>query len=191
MKKIAISIFSGALALSSVQLFAATAVSIQYGHVTNISTVQKDKQHAGGAMAGGLFGAVFARGRHRGLKIMASSAVGAAVQGASTSGVLQLYTVALVSGTKIQVSTEQQDIRPGDCVSVEQGAHTNIRRVGTINCEPLYWPSKSIMTRLTIPTSCTLYGARSIFVTAALLTDATAATNIKLRIFRIVHPSLL
>jgi hypothetical protein len=136
MKKIAISIFAGALALSSAQLFAATAVSIQYGHVTNISTVQKNKQHAGGAMAGGLFGAVFARGRHRGLKIMASSAVGAAVQGASTSGVLQLYTVALVSGTTVQVSTEQQDIRPGDCVSVEQGAHTNIRRVGTFNCEP-------------------------------------------------------
>jgi hypothetical protein len=111
------------------------AVTINYGVVTSVGTVQKDSKHAGGAIAGGLLGALIGPRRHRGLRVVAGAAAGAAVQGAATSGVLQQYTVALVGGGTSIVSTEQNDIRPGDCVSVEQGQHTNIRRVGTINCD--------------------------------------------------------
>ena len=40
-----------------------------------------------------------------------------------------------MDGGVIKISTEQQDIRIGDCVAVELGPHANIRRVSTIHCE--------------------------------------------------------
>ena len=43
--------------------------------------------------------------------------------------------VKLIDGPEIKVSIEQQDIRIGDCVAVESGQHTNIRRVGSVHCE--------------------------------------------------------
>jgi outer membrane lipoprotein SlyB len=114
---------------------AAQAVTINYGIVTSVSTVQKDARHAGGAVTGGLVGALIGPRRHRGARIVAGAAVGAAVQGASTSGTLQQYSVELVNGGTSIVSTEQTDIRTGDCVAVEQGQYSNIRRVGTVNCD--------------------------------------------------------
>lgn len=121
------------------QCFAETAGSvalINYGVVESAQTVKKDAKHAGGAMVGGLAALAFAGPRHRPLKIAASAAAGAAIQGAATSGTLQQYTVKLIGGPEIKVSTEQQDIRIGDCVAVESGQqHTNIRRVGSVHCE--------------------------------------------------------
>jgi hypothetical protein len=66
---------------------------------------------------------------------MGSAAAGAAIQGAATGSVAQQYTVQLRNGGQAIVSTEQQEIRQGDCVSVEQGQHANIRRVSDIHCE--------------------------------------------------------
>jgi len=120
------------------QCFAQTAGSvalIKYGVVESAQTVKKDAKHAGGAAVGGLAALAFAGRRHRPLKIAASAAAGAAIQGAVTSGTLQQYTVKLVDGPEIRISTEQQDIRIGDCVAVESGQHTNIRRVGSVHCE--------------------------------------------------------
>lgn len=114
---------------------AATAISIQYGIVDHAQTVEQKSSHAGGAIVGGLLGAAIAGPRHRGLKIMGSAAAGAAIQGAATGGVSQQYVVILRGGGQVIVSTEQQDIRPGDCVSVEQGQHANIRRASSIHCE--------------------------------------------------------
>jgi hypothetical protein len=111
------------------------AVTINYGVVTSVGTVQKDSSHAGGALAGGMIGAMIGPRRHRGLRMVAGAAAGAAIQGAATSGVLQQYTVALMGGGTSIVSTEQTDIRPGDCVSVEQGQYANIRRAGIIHCD--------------------------------------------------------
>ena len=100
---------------------AAQAVTINYGIVTSVSTVQKDARHAGGAVTGGLVGALIGPRRHRGARIVAGAAVGAAVQGASTSGTLQQYSVELVNGGTSIVSTEQTDIRTGDCVAALAG----------------------------------------------------------------------
>jgi outer membrane lipoprotein SlyB len=111
------------------------AITINYGTVESVSTVEKDSKHAGGVLAGGLVGALIGPSRHRGLRIAAGAAAGAAVQGAATSGTLQLYTVSLVTGGTVQISTEQTDIREGDCVQVDQGEHANIRRTGTVHCE--------------------------------------------------------
>ena len=59
------------------------AVTINYGTVESVSTVEKDAKHAGGAMAGGMIAAIASGPRHKGLKIATSAAVGAAVQGDS------------------------------------------------------------------------------------------------------------
>jgi hypothetical protein len=126
--------------MTSVHATAQTAIMMQYGTVSSVQLVKKDSKHAGGALAGGMMGALIAGPRHRGLKIVGSAAAGAAVQGAVTGGQVQMYTVAMVNGGVVQITSEQQDMRPGDCVVVEQGQHANIRRVGSINCESLNRP---------------------------------------------------
>lgn len=114
---------------------AATAVTINYGTVKSVQTVEQEASHAGGAMAGGLLGAALAGPRHRVLKIGASAAAGAAIQGAATSGTTTQYTVKLVDGGEVRITSEQQDMREGDCVSIEQGEHANIRRASSYHCE--------------------------------------------------------
>ena len=111
------------------------AVTINYGTVESVGTVEKDSKHAGGAMAGGMIAVIASGPRHKGLKIAASAAAGAAIQGAATSGTMQLYSVSLVTGGTVQITTEQTDIREGDCVQVEQGENANIRRTGSAHCE--------------------------------------------------------
>ena len=41
----------------------------------------------------------------------------------------------MATGGQASITTEQTDIREGDCVSVEQGDHANIRRVSSYHCE--------------------------------------------------------
>jgi len=107
-------------------------VGLQY-FLTGSTTV--DSKHAGGALAGGLIGGLIGPRRHRGLRVVAGAGIGSAIQGSATSGVLQQYSVTLVSGGQSIISTEQTDIRTGDCVSVEQGEQANIRRVSSFHCE--------------------------------------------------------
>lgn len=114
---------------------AASAVQIDYGVVDSVGTTTKDAQHAGGALAGGLIGGLIGPKRHQGLRVVAGAGIGAAIQGSATSGSLQQYSVKLNSGSQVVISTEQQDIRSGDCVSIEQGDHANIRRVSSYHCE--------------------------------------------------------
>lgn len=52
-----------------------------------------------------------------------------------SSGTQQQYTVNLVEGGTSIITTEQDDIRSGDCVSIEQGDYANIRRVSSVHCE--------------------------------------------------------
>ncbi len=122
-------------AITSSIALAASAVSISYGVVEGVQTVEHKGQHAGGAIAGGMLGAIVAGPRHRALKIGASAAAGAAVQGAVTSGTSLQYRVRLIGGGESIITTEQREIRQGDCVSVEQGSHANIRRVSNYHCE--------------------------------------------------------
>ena len=70
--------------LTTSSLFANTAVVLKYGTITSVQTVKKDSKHAGGALAGGMVGALAAGPRHHGLKVAASAAAGAAIQGAVT-----------------------------------------------------------------------------------------------------------
>ena len=113
----------------------AQSVTIQYGTVESNVTVSKDSKHAGGALAGGVIGAMIGPRRHRGLRMMAGAGIGAAVQGSATSGTQQQYNVSLNNGGTTIINTEQNDIRIGDCVSIEQGSYANIRRVSSVHCE--------------------------------------------------------
>lgn len=114
---------------------AGSAISINYGVVKSVQTVKQEGKHAGGAVVGGVMGALIGPRRHRGIRVLAGAGIGAAVQGSATKGTLQQYSVDLVSGGTTIISTEQLEIRIGDCVSVEQGEHANIRRVSSYHCE--------------------------------------------------------
>ena len=120
---------------SSVVAHAATAITINYGVVESAVTTTEESKHAGGALAGGLMGALIGPKRHRGLRVVAGAGIGAAVQGSATGGTVQQYSVKLNSGGQTIISTELQDIRIGDCVSIEQGDSANIRRVSSYHCE--------------------------------------------------------
>jgi len=120
---------------SASSALAASAISINYGVVKSVQTVKQEGKHAGGAVVGGVMGALIGPRRHRGIRVLAGAGIGAAVQGSATKGTLQQYSVDLVSGGTTIISTEQLEIRIGDCVSVEQGEHANIRRVSSYHCE--------------------------------------------------------
>jgi len=135
MMKIYLLIIGAVMTCFPVTSFCAQSVTIQYGTVEHVQTISKDAKHAGGALAGGVIGAVVGPRRHRGLRALAGAGIGAAVQGSATGGMQQQYTVSLVSGGTTIINTEQQDIRAGDCVSIEQGSYSNIRRISSVHCE--------------------------------------------------------
>jgi hypothetical protein len=114
---------------------AGASVSLQYGTVEDIQTVQAKGTRAAGTMLGGLGGAIIAKD-HRGLGALAGGLIGGGIQKHQTSkDTLQQYTVKLLSGGAVVIDTEQRDMIVGDCVVVEQGQYANIRRVSSINCQ--------------------------------------------------------
>ncbi len=121
--KINLLIIGAAMAYFSITSLYAQSVTIHYGTVEHVQTIKKDAKHAGGALAGGVIGAMIGPRRHRGIRALAGAGIGAAVEGSATSGTQQQYTVSLVSGGTTIINTEQQDIRTGDCVSIEQGSY--------------------------------------------------------------------
>ena len=134
-KKLFITCAAMVIITGSVAIHAATAITINYGVVESAVTTTEESSHAGGALAGGLMGAMIGPDRHRGLRMVAGAGIGAAVQGSATGGTVQQYSVKLNSGGQTIISTELQDIRTGDCVSIEQGDSANIRRVSSYHCE--------------------------------------------------------
>lgn len=123
-------------------------ISVQYGVVQQVEQVNLDPSTGRNALIGGGLGALAASGHS------ATSQVGAAAAGAligaliakETAGTGERYTVALASGASVAVVTEHHDIAAGDCVSIEQGKHVNIRRVSPVMCStPTSHPSYSSM----------------------------------------------
>ncbi len=106
-------------------------ISVNYGTVIGTERVQLQSAAAGGAV----------RGRGRGGSSQArSAALGAAIGGVGTrilegSNEAMEYKVRLNSGRDIRIITEPTGTRIGDCVSVEQGRQTNIRRVSNVHCQ--------------------------------------------------------
>ena len=120
---------------------AGQSVTIQYGTVAAVRQVDlKSGAVPKGAVVGGALGLASAGGKSSGKKAR-NAIVGATAGGAiagSSQGSQQgmLYEVDIGAGGRIQVVSDQREIRSGDCVAVEQAGDTaNVRRVSAGYCD--------------------------------------------------------
>ena len=111
-------------------------ISVQYGTVENVQTVDMAPSYGAGSLIGGALGLLATSGHSTGSQV--AGAAGGAALGAlvskETAGSGERFTIRLVNGNTINMVTENQAIQVGDCVSVEQGRHANIRRVSAVMC---------------------------------------------------------
>jgi len=112
---------------------AGQSVMLQYGTIEAVKTVHDDGKRGAGTAVGGLAGGLIAKD-HRGLGMLAGGLIGGGIEKHHTAGTLDQYTVRLSTGATLIVNSDQNDLIVGDCVMVEQGQYTNVRRVSSINC---------------------------------------------------------
>lgn len=117
-----------------------TTIRVDHGLVTQVERVDVESHAARNAVLGGLAGLALTSRRSRSSQI-AGTAAGALLSGlvtksAEESKLVNAYTVQLNSGNFVQVVTEQTGARVGDCVAVETGRTSNIRRVSEVLCQP-------------------------------------------------------
>ncbi|MEE4145531.1 MAG: hypothetical protein V2I26_12070 [Halieaceae bacterium] len=111
-------------------------ISVAYGTVQNVQQVQMKPGYAEGSLIGGALGLLATSRYSTGSQVLGAAAgagLGALIS-KETAGTANQYTIRLVNGNTVSVVTDQRDIDAGDCVSVEQGDHTNIRRVSAAMC---------------------------------------------------------
>ena len=143
-KRAAVAVFAALLltpALAHGQR-AGQSVTIQYGVVKGGKAVDlKSGAVPAGVLVGGSLGLASASGKSSSKKArntIVGMAAGALIAGAAqgkTTGML--YEIDLGSGTKMQVVTDQREIRSGDCVAIEKAGETaNVRRVSAEYCDP-------------------------------------------------------
>ena len=113
---------------------AGDAVRVEYGTIQAMEASKSTGKRAGGTLIGGVAGAAIADD-HRGLGAIAGGLLGGTIQKRASTEQLMEYKIRLVSGATVVVATEQLDMVVGDCVLVERGQYTNIRRVSDINCK--------------------------------------------------------
>lgn len=116
-----------------------TSIDISYGRVAEISQVELRSNAAAGAVIGGLVGLFATRGRSASSQVL-GTAGGAALGGLGTralegSNQANAYTVRRLDGSTVKVVTEPTGIHVGDCVAIEEGKATNLRRVSEVMCE--------------------------------------------------------
>jgi hypothetical protein len=141
--RVAVTAVAALLALPALSFAqrAGQSVTVQYGVVQGGKPVDlRSGAVPAGALVGGTLGLMSASGKSSGKKARNSIigvAAGAAIAGASkgsTSGML--YEIDLGSGTRMQVVTDQREIRTGDCVAIEKAGETaNVRRVSAAYCD--------------------------------------------------------
>ena len=121
---------------------AGQSLSIQTGRVVGAEAVNLQSAAGRGAAVGGILGYVATSGRQSSSRRARNTILGAAAGGVISSraqGSLDgmQFTVEVASGSRIEVVTDQTEIRIGDCVNVEQaGSGTaNVRRVSAALCD--------------------------------------------------------
>ena len=137
------SLLIGLLALGASQAVLAVgsqdvnqSISINYGIVEAVEKKKVDSNALGGAALGGVIGAATSGHHHRGK----NAAIGA-LSGGVLMAILEgkrdawAYRIEMTDGGEKQVITEQAEVRTGDCVAVEEGRMTNIRRVASVHCQ--------------------------------------------------------
>jgi outer membrane lipoprotein SlyB len=140
------SIFPVVLLLDTGTAFS-QAPTVDYGVVTGVEQIDLGGKRSGnttatvaGALAGGAVGYVFGKGSTKGKKrrgILGGTAVGGFIGNQATKGTNKgfQYTVRLVDGENVTITTEQGRINTGDCVTIERGESANIRRVSEVHCQ--------------------------------------------------------
>ena len=118
------------------------AIDISFGKLIEIERVEMKSNAAKGAAFGGLLGIASQHGGH-GEDILAGAAVGAivgALVGKATSGHKYAFAfyIQRLDGRETKIISEQPGLQIGDCVTIEEGKHTSIRRVSQANCDPGY-----------------------------------------------------
>jgi outer membrane lipoprotein SlyB len=123
------------------------SIAVQYGRIENIEQVALAPDYGAGALVGGALG-LLATANRSGASQVAGVAAGAglgALIAQEAAGSAEKFTVRLISNSTIDIVSEIQDLALGDCVSIEQGQHANIRRVSSVMCltspsDPAYQP---------------------------------------------------
>ena len=125
-----------------------STVAINYGTVSSVTPVRLESNATRNAAIGGLAG-LLTQARGSGTERLAGAAIGAAIGGLGTramegDNMANSFVINLNRGNTVQVVTEQQNIVVGDCVAVESGRHTNLRRVSAVQCNPPRQPNPTI-----------------------------------------------
>ena len=131
----------GAIAIPVWGQRAGQNVTIQYGTVTGAREIALNSGAVpAGAVVGGALGLASASGKSSGKK--ARNAIIGAAAGGTIAGASQgsqkgmLYDVDVGASGRIQVVSDQREIRSGDCVAVEKAGDTaNLRRVSAGYCD--------------------------------------------------------
>jgi len=114
--------------------------TIHTGRVISAEPVTLQSRAGGGALTGAVVGNLTTSGNQsssrRARNTFIGAATGAAISGASQGSLSGMrYTVQVRPGTNIQVTSDQTEMRVGDCVTVEQrGSTSNLRRVSSYLC---------------------------------------------------------
>ena len=120
---------------------AGQSVTIQYGTVTAAREVDLNSGAVpAGAVVGGALG--LASGSSGSTSRRARNAIIGAAAGGAIAGASQgsrrgmLYDIDIGAGGRVQVVSDQREIRQGDCVAVERAGDTaNVRRVSAAFCD--------------------------------------------------------
>ena len=117
-----------------------STIAVNYGTVASVTAVKLQSNAARNATVGGLAG-LLTQARGSGSERLVGAAIGAAVGGLATKAVegdnmANSFVINQTRGGTVKVVTEQQNIVVGDCVAVETGRHTNLRRVSPTQCNP-------------------------------------------------------
>ena len=160
-------------------------ISVQYGTVENVQQVAMAPSYGASSLIGGALGLLATGGRSNLTKV-AGTAAGAglgALVAKETAGTAERFTVRLVNNSTIDIVLENQDVRVGDCVSVEQGTHANLRRVSSVLCStPASHPAYSSMNAETARESSDCLAAKQALLKAAT-TEQTDIAYKKMRAF--------
>ena len=113
--------------------------SISYATVVSVEQVKLKSEAGKAAAIGGLWGVLggFVGNRR---DAVSGAVVGAALLGGTTliaegSNNAVAYIVKGKNNKEFKILTEQDGTQAGDCVAVESGTHTNLRRVSTAYCQ--------------------------------------------------------
>jgi outer membrane lipoprotein SlyB len=116
------------------------SISISYGRIEQVTPVKVDATGAvAGSVLGGLLGLALTAGHSGGSMLLgtAGGALGGGLLGNAVQGDRNAdrFLIRQTHGGLIDVTTEQRDLEVGDCVAIEQGQHTNLRRVDPVYCD--------------------------------------------------------